>query len=277
MYPTKFSILRKLKSNPLWIKFIAGGILSTGESLWEELQPISQLLREFESDLAMGHPEIFLAEVLNDAEAAEGTAIDLTKLPKYPYTPEEICIGNFIVIDPATDKPGADAVSIGYFEVYDSYPVLVALEEGAFSPGDTIKRAITMALKHHCSLIVVESNAYQYSLNYWFDFICLQLGIIGIEAVPIYSGTASKTSRILAMFKAWLAGEIFVSPAVRTAVYNQATQFSPLRKDNTDGILDLLHYAPRVIVEYATKIVARGILHRSSTLEIDVDAPNTDF
>jgi len=40
MYPTKWSILRKLKHNYTWIKFIAGGINHKGESLWEELQPI---------------------------------------------------------------------------------------------------------------------------------------------------------------------------------------------------------------------------------------------
>ena len=49
MYPTKFSLLRRIKDNPTWMKFIAGGILQkpdgTVESLWEELQPLSQLLR----------------------------------------------------------------------------------------------------------------------------------------------------------------------------------------------------------------------------------------
>ena len=33
MYPTKWSLLRRLKHNPTWLKFIVGGILATGESL----------------------------------------------------------------------------------------------------------------------------------------------------------------------------------------------------------------------------------------------------
>jgi hypothetical protein len=60
MYPTKGSLLRKLKMNPNWVKYIVGGIRSNGTSLWEELQPIKQLLREFQNDLSTGHPEIFL-------------------------------------------------------------------------------------------------------------------------------------------------------------------------------------------------------------------------
>lgn len=45
MYPTKWSILRRLKANTNWTKFIAGGILADGTSLWEDLQPIAQLER----------------------------------------------------------------------------------------------------------------------------------------------------------------------------------------------------------------------------------------
>lgn len=279
MYPTKFSILRKLKSNPLWIKFIAGGILANGESLWEELQPIEQLMREFESDLAMGHPEIFCAEVLNDAEAAEGTALDLSKLPIYPYEPDELCVGNFIVIDPATDKPGSDEVSIGYFELYaDSKPVLKEVEEGRFSPGDTIQRAIKMALRNNCSCVGIESNSYQYTLKYWCEFTCLQLGIIGIDFVEVYSGMVKKASRIMTMFKALLAGEQYIHQSVRVTVYNQIQQYSVLRRDNTDGILDLMTYAPKMIELYGVQIVSRGILgNMDDNSNIDVDRMNSSF
>lgn len=78
MYPTKFSILRKLKYNDTWVKFIAGGILADGSSLWEDLQPIAQLTKEFENDLAMGRPEIFFSEVLNDENASSNNLIDLS-------------------------------------------------------------------------------------------------------------------------------------------------------------------------------------------------------
>jgi len=278
MYPTKFSILRKLKTNPKWVKFIVGGILANGESLWEELQPIKQLLEEYESDVAMGHPEIFFAEVLNDTEAAEGRAIDISKLPIYPYEENELCVGNFIVIDPATGKEGKDEVTITYFEIYNTLPVAKKILEGAFSPGDTIKNALTLALNNNCSLIVIESNAYQATLKYWFDFCTLQLGIIGIEAVEIYSGISSKISRVLTMFKALLAGEIYIHPDCKVAVYNQASQFNPLKNNNTDGILDCLTYASKVIEQFGTQIISRGVLgNMNSVSSIDVDAPNSAF
>lgn len=277
MYPTKLSILRKLKQNPTWIKFIAGGILADGTSLWEELQPIKQLTAEFENDLAMGHPEIFYSEVLNDENTQANNLIDLSKLPDIPHTDGDIPAGNFIIIDPATDKLGADEVSVGYFEVHDASPILMELEEGRFSPGDTIRKALHYALTHNCRLIVVEANAYQYSLLYWFDFICDQMGIIGIECVPIYSGTRNKNARILDMFKSYAAGEVFVHENARLEVHMQITQFNAMKRDNTDGLLDLLTYAPRVVQEFGEYVISGNIIESQEFDALEVPDFNSSF
>ena len=264
MYPTKHSLLRKLKQNPTWIKFIAGGILADGTSLWEELQPISQLMKEYENDLAMGRPEVFYSEVLNDENATVNHLLDISKLPAYPYPDDDIHFGNFIIIDPATDKVGADAVSIGYFECHDSKPVVKEIIEGRLSPGQTIQEALKIALRRNCRVIAIESNAYQYSLNYWFTFICTQMGIIGIEPVEIYSGTYSKNSRIISMFKALLAGEILIHPSCQAQCNSQISGFNPLKRDNTDGILDLLTYAPKVIELYGDLIAGQSIIEEQN-------------
>lgn len=250
MYPTRWSILRKLKTNPSWTKFIVGGILNNGESLWEELQPIEQLLQEFESDLNSGHPEIFYAEVLNDENANANTNIDLNKIPEYRFDANELSLGDYIIIDPSNDKINSDAVSIGHFSILDGKPVLMHVIEERLSPGDTIREAYKMCFAYNCTLIAIESNAYQYSLLYWFNFIGAQLEIIGIECVPIYSGSLSKVTRILNMFKELLSGDVIIHPDCKTQVHYQISQFRPLKRDNVDGILDLLTYSPRVIEEF---------------------------
>jgi len=254
MYPTKWSILRRLKHNPTWVKFIAGAILADGTSLWEALVPIKQLEEEFASDLAAGYPEIFYSEVLNDEHASTNNAIDLNRIGEYKYT-DSISAGSFIVIDPSNDKSNSDLVSIGCFHLYEGVPVLTSLIEDKLSPGDTIKQAILMATKNGTGLIVIEANAYQYSLCYWFEQTAMQLGLTGIQAVPIYSGSLAKNTRILTMFKQLIAGEIVIHPDTKSQVYSQITQFNPLKRDNTDGILDLLTYAPRVLTELEHLIV----------------------
>ena len=279
MYPTKWSILRKLKSNQNWTKFIAGGILASGESLWEDLQPISQLMKEYENDLSMGRPEIFYAEVLNDETASSNNLIDLSKLPPLPYEDGDIPVGNFIIIDPSSGKINSDAVAIGYFEVYDGYPVLRELRNERFSPGDTIHAALTLALKHNCRLICVESVAYQSTLNYWFRFICEQRGLYGIECVEVYPGGYSKNSRILNMFKSLSSGEIYVAPECRSEVYMQIMQFNPLRRDNTDDILDLLAYSPKVLEMYGEFVVSGNVIvnHENTAIEVLPASANCSF
>lgn len=262
MYPTKWSILRRLKANPNWIKFIAGGILADGTSLWEDLQPIAQLTREFENDLAAGRPEIFYSEVLNDENASSNNLIDLSLLPPLPYDPDDIPppAGRFIIIDPSGNKSNSDATAIGYFEVHDARPVLRSLINERLSPGDTIRKAIELGLRNNCRLIAVESVAYQATLNYWFNFICQQQGIFGFEAVEVYPGGWSKNSRILAMLKSYAAGEIFVDTECKPQVHLQITQFNPLKTDNTDDILDLLTYAPKVIEAYGAYLISNDII-----------------
>jgi hypothetical protein len=270
MYPTKWSVLRKLKGNPNWVKFIAGGILADGTSLWQDLQPIEQLMREYENDVSMGRPEIFYAEVLNDETASSNNLIDLSKCPPVPYESGDIPAGNYIIIDPSTGKINSDAVAIGYFEVYEGYPVLRELINERLSPGDTIHKALELALRHNCRLICAESVAYQATLNYWFQFICTQRGIYGMEFVEVYPGGFSKNSRILSMFKSLQAGEIYVSEECKSEVYLQIMQFNPLRRDNVDDVLDLLAYAPKVLEMYGEYVVSMNVIVQQDNSSIQV-------
>jgi hypothetical protein len=250
MYPTEWSLLKRLKANPEWVKIIVGGIKSDGTSLWEALKPIKQLLAEFRNDLNSGHPEIFYSEVLNDENASVNTNIDLSKMPPYPYELDEPNAGTFIVIDPSNDKVNSDAVSIGLFEILDGRPVIREIIEGRLSPLDTIKEALKLAVKSGTALILIEGNAYQYSLCFWFSHVQEQLGLTGIQALPIYSGSRAKTSRILDMFKALISGELAIHPDAMPQVAHQIIHFNALKNNNTDGILDLLTYATRVLTEF---------------------------
>ncbi|HNF41601.1 MAG TPA: hypothetical protein PLS40_11515 [Bacteroidia bacterium] len=276
MYPTKWSILRKLKTNPNWLKFIVGGILADGTSLWEDLQPIAQLHKEFLNDLSSGHPETFFAEVLNDENASSHNLIDLSLLPPCKHAEGDIPAGNFVIIDPSGDTVASDAVAIGYFEVFDGYPTLRKLKNDKLSPGETIREALRLCLENNCRLVAIESVAYQASLKYWFEFVCAQLGIIGIQAVEVYPGGFSKNSRILSMLKAYAAGEIFVDDSCKVEVHLQITQFNPLKTKNVDDILDLLCYAPKVLELYGEYITNMCIIEQqefAATVVPDFNSP----
>jgi hypothetical protein len=267
MYPTKWSILRRLKKNSKWIKFIAGGILNDGTSLWEELQPIEQLLSEFENDLNAGHPEIFYAEVLNDENASANNLIDLSRLPVPPFDWDQMAAGKFIVVDPAAKSGAAnDAVTIAYFEVHAELPCCRLVDEDRMSPGESIRRALMMAIKHGVRVVGVEATAYQATYKWWFDYICQQYGIAGIDCVEVYPGFKSKNARILEIMKSYAAGELYIHPDATSICHGQMAGFRPLKRDNTDGVLDCLTYAPKMIELYGPMIEAYTI---SNTQEWD--------
>ena len=259
MYPTPHSILKKLKAVSSWTKFIAGGILADGTSLWEDLQPVAQLIKEYQRDLESGHPEIFHAEVLNDENASLNNLVDFSQLKDYPFQDNDIHAGNYVIIDPATDKVNADAVSLGYFEVHEGLPCCIEIVEGRFSPMETIKQSLMLCQKHNCALVVIEGTSYQYTLKFWSEEVTKQLGIIGITFIDIYSGRMSKNARILNMFKSYAKGEILVHPRARSQVHSQIRGFNPLKTNNVDGILDLLTYSPKVIEEFAPLLVINTV------------------
>lgn len=263
MYPTPFALLKKLKLNPNWIKFITGGITEDGKSLWEELHPLVQLLKEYQNDAAAGKAQIFYAEVLNDGDAQVNNTFDVSKVPSYQIQDNELHQGSCVIIDPATDKPGADAVTVMYIEYYNGIGVCKEVTEGRLSPGDTIITALKYCLRYNCRAVGIESNAYQYSLNYWFSFICQQYGIQGIFPCELYSGTKKKNVRIGEMLLSYIKGEIQVHPSARPLVHSQITSFNPLRRDNTDGILDCLTYIPKMAEEFGHLVASNTVLLES--------------
>lgn len=260
MYPTKGSLLRKIKQNPNWVKYIVGGILNDGTSLWEELQPVAQLLREFQNDLSSGHPEIFYAEVLNDENASVNNLVDLSKIPEWSYADDDIDLGRFIIIDPSGNRTTSDSVAIGLFQVFDGYPCLIRLIEERLSPGETIHKALKLGLENNCTIIGVESTGYQQTLLYWFEFTCNQLGIHGFEFLELHSGMREKNMRIVSMFKQLPTGEIKLHPRVRPQIYLQITQYNPLRRDNIDNALDCLTYAPKMLELYGVLIFNKTVI-----------------
>ena len=122
-----------------------------------------------------------------------------------------------------------------------------------------------MALRWEVYCIVVESTAYQSTLLYWFDIICREVGITGITFLPIYSNTVSKNSRIVSGLKAMQTSEIILHPTVTALVHTQIRDWNPLKRDNTDDILDAIAHTPKVLADYTYDIAAKSNLFAIET------------
>ena len=276
MYPGPNSILKKIKFQKSWIKFISGAILADGTALWEKLRSLKSLIEELDGDIEAGHPEVFFSEVLNDTDAGINSKVDFAQIRPWPYTEYDVPQGKFIIIDPSLGL-GGDNTAIGYVEVYDGIPALRNVTEEQLSPGNTVRTALLWALRHGARAIIVESTAYQASLIYWFGVISDQMQITGFHFLEIYATTTSKNARIAAGLKALTAQEIYIHAEVRSQVLKQIGDWNPMKRNNSDGLLDLIAYCPKVVQLYAAEITCYDWNQISTTDNSTVDEDAVPF
>ena len=255
MYPQN-AILERLKNNSQWTSFIVGGLLSDGSSLWEELRPAEELISEYQSAKEMGHPEIFLSEILNSTDIVGASGIDISKIPQLPpYYEGAEPEGSFILIDPSSGKKDGDDCTISHYSVCDGKPVLDHIVSGTFTPIETIEAALKLGMQFNTRLIGVESVAYQSTLLFWFEHYCRTEGISGFEFIELSPKGQAKNNRIKKGLLKLLAGEIYLAPSVRSIVLNQISTWNPLKVNNTDDIIDPIGYVDEVMRDYGHLIV----------------------
>lgn len=278
MYPYPGAILKRLKTASSWLSFITAAILEDGNSIWPELKPVEVLLSDLENDTELGHPEIFLAEVMNDENAGIRSGIDITLIKDAPdWLLDEHAPAGFILIDPSAGKKKSDDLAIGAYLIHDGKPMLREVDAGKYDPKETVKRAITLALKWQLPSIFVESVAYQSTLAFWIDYFCKEWGITGLNIIEIYPGSSSKNARIFNALKtiAKPDPEILLHHSVRSRVVHQIVNWNPLKTNNVDDILDLLTYCHRILLEHAGVLMryfetnlAHNVVEASHTPEL---------
>jgi len=256
MYPQN-SILEKLKNNHQWTSLIVGGILADGSSLWEELKPVAELIAEYESDTLMGHPEVFISEVLNSTEITLASGIDISKIPLLPsyYITDDPGEASFIIIDPSSGKKKGDDCTIEHFEKRDGKAIMDELLSGTFSPMQVIDQALEMGLRRNTKCIGVEGVAYQTTLLFWFEYITEQRGITGFSFVELAPKGQAKNNRIKRGLVRLLKGEIYLHPNVRSLVMSQIIDWNPNTMNNVDDIIDPIGYVEQMEQDYALECV----------------------
>lgn len=266
MYPYPSSILKKIKAASSWLSFITAAIREDGESIWPELKPVKVLLDEFESDTQLGHPEIFLAEVMNDENAGSKHGLDLTLIKAAPdWMTDDQALGGWVIIDPSVGKKKSDDVAIGAFLLHDAKPLFRKLAQDPdgmmkFDPKETVKRSIQLCLEFGIRIIFVEAVAYQATLAFWIDYWLKELQIEGIMVQEIYPQAGSKNSKIFNTLKTMakereMDAEILIHRSIRSLFVDQAVAWNPLKTDNKDDVLDLATYCPRIMLEHAGNLM----------------------
>jgi hypothetical protein len=260
-------ILRNLQKSPNWTTVVVGGILADGTALWEELQPLTQLLQELEEDLAAGVGEVFFSEVMNDPTCGMQNNFDISRLPKFEIDPElNFLLGKFILIDPSLGKKTSDDQVVMTVEVYDTgVPIISNIEVMQLTGPALVDAVITKCLKEGIPLVCAEAVAYQEVLLQFFEERVKQLDVGSISFKPVTPQRRSKVSRILSWFLALMTGKVEIHPKCLARILAQISLFDPLRKSNKDDILDTGAYVEDVMILYPNDMLIPSIFNLESS------------
>lgn len=271
MFSSKTCILKIIRRNPEWLSIIVPGILADGNALWPELRSKEELLQELKEDMAMGTPEVFFSEIMNDEESGISACFDVSLVPVCPFSVPRLedVVASFIIIDVSGNKLTSDDTSIIYYPVLDGIPVATEIQSGIFSPLDTITKTLIWCLEKQCPLVGVETVAYQASLLFWFEKTCEKHGIEGIHFVELMPKGRPKNTRIIQMFKSLVGSRVgkgegdipdgkpllYLREEIKPKVFHEISSFKPLKRDNEDNILDNLAYAQDMMHDYEALMI----------------------
>lgn len=270
MYATPHAMLKHLAKDPEWQTYIASAITGDGESLWEALHPIEQILADFRSLRAAGKEAIFWSELMNYGNLNTSLKYDPEKLLIKNLADLEYHQGCFIIIDPSGRKKTSDDTAIGVFRIVDGIPYSVAIVNEILTPKQTILKAVELATTWGASLIAAEDVAYQDSLIFWFEEFLSASMLSGLNIVGINSGGISKNAGIIDVMKESQAHEIGFTPETALRFNDQAIGFNPLTTKNKDDILDVHKYAKKVIQQYGDQIAIESPFADRELSEIGV-------
>ena len=243
-------MLFQLKKSASWISLITGAIKENGEPLWPELHPLEELMESYIHDCELGEEEVWFAEVMNDP-VSKVTSLINDSLPKYEQDEETLVPdGVFLTIDPAGFRKTSDDNVIIVHYVYDGKGVIREIDAGIKDPEQLIIRALELAIGHGASCIGVEETGYQQTLLFWLEKHIRELGIKGIEIVPLKPSGRAKEARIRLFVAELYAGNYALWSSARIQFIWQALKFKIGKKDNKDDILDGCAYGLDMRTQY---------------------------
>ena len=260
MYPGD-CLLKILKDNSEWVSMVTGAILSDGESLWPELQPVHSLIAEYKHDEQMGKGHIWFAEVQNDPLDAKYRLLSGPIPSSFDSLKGTAPDATFITVDPAGFRKNSDDNVIALHAVYDSIPVCVSLTGGVWSPKETVKNIIITALENGVSIIGIESVGYQQSLKFWVEEFLKKMGLQNdILVVELKTNNKTKLSRIRDYISELMEGSAGMFSEPRAAFSYYASLYKIDKSDNRDDYLDAPAYGKQLMTNYGHLLKSRAKL-----------------
>jgi hypothetical protein len=248
-------LVRDHTESKFWRSVRYGCLLNNGTSLWPEAWPMDKLKLDFERYKEQGMLSIWFAEMMNMPIADGMGLIKDSELRYCPSIMPEQCEFAFITVDPAiSTKSWGHRTGIAVHGwVEDKWVLVESFAEVGLDPLKLFDKVVSMAYRWGVSVVGIESVAYQASLKYFFQHLCLERHIEGMEFVDLVA-SARKAERLAVYASEIKAGNFWLTDS-DVLVTQQLLMFDPRRKDNDCDLADAAAYAPQMIQRYMPLIM----------------------
>ena len=266
------SILREITESKFWHSRRYGCILANGEPLWPDLWPIGALRQDFIEYQEAGMVDIWFAEMMNLPMAAGRGLIeaeDINYKPQVMPGDPEYC---FMTIDLAiSDKTWAHQTVIAVHGWVAEHNCWQIVEYEGFYGIDTVELfevMLALAYKWRTYVVGIEDQAYQASVKYTWQHLCLQRGIqattngepceSGFSFCPI-PGLARKVQRLAPWAGLIKSGDYALTEG-DFQMTEQLLAYDPQKKNNKDDYIDCASMGVYMMDKYSILVVSQNVI-----------------
>lgn len=253
------SLVAEHCDSPNWYSIRYSAIKANGEPLWGDMWSVAQLKADFEEYAAQGLTSEWFGEMMNIIIPEGSQLISTSEIQFRDAALPGQLVAGFITIDPAISDNVATAhkcsLAVHGF-VDDKWQIVDHWSAIATDPIKLYDIALSYATRWGIRVIGIESEAYQASIKYVFEYIEKRNEMASrliIKQMPTQK--RSKYARIASWVGYLRKGEYTLTKGDIETV-NELLAYDSSKKTNKDDLIDAESYGVYMIESHLSEIMA---------------------
>ena len=253
------SLVAEHCDSPYWFSMRYSAIKSDGTPLWPELWSLSDLVKDYEEYASQGLTAAWFGEMMNIIlpEGSQLISVNEILFRERPEPGQLAC--GFITVDPAisSDPKSAHKTAIAVHGFWDNcWQIVDHYCAIGLDPIKLYDIVLSLANRWGVSVVGIESEAYQASIKYVFEYIERREGMASrLKVIQMPTQKRAKYARI-ATWVGYLKRHEYCLTRGDINTTNQLLAYDSSKANNSDDLIDTESYGVYMITKHLSTITA---------------------